>query len=183
MDESPYMRRRLRRREWLRQELSKLHDEDVFRLRLLNERYVDGLRVIVSAKSIDEWNTAVELGFKIAYVPSKPNPRLRCSLWVTQDHNTGEFSVVDRPWSPTGKTCWRIEARTIPPTPIFCAYVIPKDIQVGETVFIEELIEELVHYVTPEGCQKRLLSCKATWTGERFHVSHIEPPDRPVLIG
>ena len=143
----------------------------------------DGLRIILTAKDVDEWNIAKSLGYKLIRERSFDNARIGCFVWTMVDNATGDYFQSALPWSPHGEVFDKTFVRVAPPTPPFCAYVIPPDLTVGEVVWLDYVIQDLVHYVTPEGCQKRLNSCKATWTGERFLLSHIEPPDRPVLIG
>jgi hypothetical protein len=52
------------------------------------------------------------------------------------------------------------------------AYVIPKDIKVGEIVFIEDLIENLTGYMHNQGGTKRLKGCKAIWNNNDLQLLH-----------
>lgn len=50
----------------------------------------------------------------------------------------------------------------------FAAYLIPDDIQVGERVFVEDVIEDYVASSWSQGDTGRLTSCLATWDGEKL---------------
>jgi len=59
------------------------------------------------------------------------------------------------------------------PSP-FAAYLIPRDIQPGETVWIEDLIEDIVKSIWNQGDAFRLESCEAVWNGVDFDIQFEE---------
>ena len=61
----------------------------------------------------------------------------------------------------------------------FAAYLIPKDLQIGEAVFLEDLIEDVVGSSWNQGDTYRLPSCNAIWDGMDFIIQH--NPDKAVL--
>jgi len=50
------------------------------------------------------------------------------------------------------------------------AYLVPKDIQVGEIVYIPDLIENIVDGKWNQGDVYRKQSARATWNGEDFDI-------------
>lgn len=54
----------------------------------------------------------------------------------------------------------------------FAAYLVPKDLQIGETVFLEDLIEDVIGGSWNQGDKRRLTSCKAVWDGKEFVLQH-----------
>jgi hypothetical protein len=64
----------------------------------------------------------------------------------------------------------------------FAAYLIPKDLQIGETVFLEDLIEDFVGGSWNQGDKRRSSSCKAVWDGKEFILQYdINMFNQPVL--
>jgi len=59
----------------------------------------------------------------------------------------------------------------------FAAYLIPPDLQIGETVLLEDLIEDVVGSSWNQGDTYRLASCKAIWDGKEFVLLH-DPANR-----
>jgi hypothetical protein len=55
------------------------------------------------------------------------------------------------------------------PSP-FAAYLIPPDLEVGEAVWLEDLIEDYVSSVWNQGDVNRLESCEAIWNGKDFEI-------------
>ncbi len=65
----------------------------------------------------------------------------------------------------------------------FAAYLIPGDIEVGERVFVEDLIEDYVGCVMPKGDTYRLESCEAIWNGEDLEIQYDARKNVTVFIG
>ena len=59
------------------------------------------------------------------------------------------------------------------PSP-FAAYLIPSDIQIGEVVILQDLIEDIVGTRWNQGDVYRLNSCEAEWNGKDFIILHDE---------
>jgi hypothetical protein len=51
-------------------------------------------------------------------------------------------------------------------------YLIPPDIDLGERVFLEDLIEDFVGAVWNQGNAYRLKSCEAIWNGKAFEIDY-----------
>jgi hypothetical protein len=54
----------------------------------------------------------------------------------------------------------------------YAAYLVPLDLKVGETVMLEDLIEDIVGERWSQGDTYRLKSCKAVWDGKEFILQH-----------
>ena len=52
----------------------------------------------------------------------------------------------------------------------YAAYLLPKDIEIGERVFLEDLIEDYIGKTWNQGDTYRLESCEAIWDGKLFDV-------------
>jgi hypothetical protein len=48
--------------------------------------------------------------------------------------------------------------------------LIPKDIKIGERVFVKDLIENFVGQTWNQGNSWRLKSCEAIWNGEELEI-------------
>lgn len=59
----------------------------------------------------------------------------------------------------------------------FAAYLIPKDIAVGERVLIEDVIEDYVGGRWSQGDTFRLNKCEAIWNGKEFEMQLPEHED------
>ncbi|MDB5288426.1 MAG: hypothetical protein JWR05_3375 [Mucilaginibacter sp.] len=142
------------------------------------------LRIIATARSEKAINDAVLQGFWPLVKPVIPSPEIKSKYAVLQDKVTGKVSVIhdfrakgysilgDDEQSPT-KTV--INFTSYYPHHFespFAAYLIPKDLEVNETVFIEDLIEDIVGGRWNQGDTYRLENCMAVWDGKDFIISH-----------
>lgn len=64
----------------------------------------------------------------------------------------------------------------------FAAYLLPSDLEVGDTFWLEDLIEDEVGKVWSRGDAYRLPSCLAVWNGESFDLLFDRYRDRSVAI-
>jgi hypothetical protein len=142
------------------------------------------LRVIITARTVEEMN----LGSKIGYFPLITEVgdlsmfTTRCMF--NQDLKTGKITY------PTGdlrllgygedkeqKTkTYRFSMPCkyeyeIP----FAAYLIPKDLEIGEHVFLDDIIEDHIGSEWNQGDKYRLDFGDAIWTGEKFEIIENEP--------
>ena len=67
------------------------------------------------------------------------------------------------------------------PSP-FAAYLIPRDIKIGEKVFLEDLIEDYIGASWNQGDTYRLESCEAVWNGKDFDIQY-DPSQRADFVG
>lgn len=65
----------------------------------------------------------------------------------------------------------------------FAAYLVPPDLAIGERVWMEDVIEDIVAAWGNQGCRLRLKYCEATWDGKEF-IIHFDPKkDAEIWIG
>jgi hypothetical protein len=99
-----------------------------------------------------------------------PDPSIHSKFAVYQHRTTGEIVVSGdfRSLPSTDEYDEVIEwADYYPyafPAP-FAAYLIPNDIEVGERVFVDDVIEDLIGATWNQGDVYRLESSEAVWSG------------------
>jgi hypothetical protein len=54
----------------------------------------------------------------------------------------------------------------------FAAYLIPKNIKVGERVFVKDLIEDYIGFEWNQGNTQRLISAEAKWDGTDLIIQY-----------
>ena len=68
------------------------------------------------------------------------------------------------------------------PSP-YAAYLIPDDIEIGEWVYLEDLIEDFVGASWNQGDKYRLESSEAMWNGKDFEIPYVADWDNTYMIG
>jgi hypothetical protein len=171
------------------------------------------LRIIKTARSEKAINDAVLQGLWPLVKPVVPSPEIKSKYAVLQDKVTGKISVIHDfrnanyrlDLKPTGLLDAFGETNGISPvanedspnnTVInftyyyphhfenpFAAYLIPRDIKLGEKVWIEDLIEDIVAGSWNQGDTFRLESCEAVWDGKTFILPTKPMDDGFVVVG
>lgn len=153
-----------------------------------NNENQEGLRVIKTARTSETINEAARAGFFPLVKPVSPSPEIRSKYAVIQNRKTGEIKVIGD-YRASG--CMEDEEFVIDftlyyphsfPSP-FAAYLVPPDIKVGERVFLEDLIEDVVGSAWNQGDTYRLKSCIAAWDGKDFTLEHRRNFGIPEFIG
>ena len=153
------------------------------------------LPVVQTVFNTYELNNAIEEGFKTIVVKRKSNPQLKLESMIFRNINSGEYAqATGRSMNVQYATTleypedeWELihkqtgYARPSSLITNWGAYVLPKDIKVGDRVYIEELIEDIVasafwHSVSPAD------DAEAIWNGEYLEIDHA-PYDRFHRIG
>lgn len=150
----------------------------------------DGLRVIKTARDEESINEAARNGFKPLIKKIIPSDEIRTKYAVFQNKKTGEIQVVG---DYRGEGLFRdgdyakvIDWTFYYPysfTSPFAAYLIPQDIQVGERVFLEDLIEDYVGSTWNQGDKYRLESCDAIWNGSDLEIQYDPEIHRHESVG
>jgi hypothetical protein len=149
---------------------------------LENENNINGLRVIKTARDEESINEAARNGFFPLVKKVIPSPEIRSKYSVLQNRKTGEIKVIGdyRAISPfpdenekefeqvIGWTFYYPYSFESP----YAAYLIPRDIKIGERVFIEELIEDYIGSSWNQGDCFREWSCEAIWTGSDLEIQY-----------
>ena len=144
-------------------------------------------RVIRTARTLEAINEAAESGLRPLVKSVKPNPEVRCWFAVFQNLKTGEIKVVgDRRFRPDDRYLKVIEFTDYYPYHFpnpFAAYLIPPDLAVGEIVWLEDVIEDIVAVWGNQGYQPRLEAGPARWTGTEFDILFDPQRDAQRWIG
>lgn len=156
------------------------------------ERNVNNLRVIKTARSVEEMNEAAENGLRPWIQKLEPSSEITSKYAVVQNRKTGRVHYLgdyrsleykDRenfdlliPW--TRHYPYKFD---LP----FAAYLIPEDLEINEHVYLDDLIEDIVGSTWNQGDCFRLAHCEAIWKGwsRGFHILFNPRIDRNDLIG
>lgn len=150
-----------------------------------------GLRIIKTARSKYSINKAARNGFKLLIKKVEPSNEIRSKYSVIQNNKTGEIKIIsdyrERLQSDkNGEFITVIDWTYYYPhnfKSLFAAYLIPKDIEVGEKVFIEDLIEDFIGAKWNQGDTYRLESCEAFWNGSELEIAYDQKENRSDFIG
>lgn len=144
------------------------------------------LRRIATARTDKEIRDAVSRGLRPLVKKIECNPEIKAKYLVMQNRVTGEVvSLGDFRGAPRGPDWevvipWTFRYPYSWPLP-YAAYLLPSNLEEGEVVVLEDLIEDLVGSVWNQGDTYRLESCVAEWTGADFKLLP-ESNDKPRLM-
>ena len=152
---------------------------------------VQELRVIKTARDKDSINKATKKGLSPIIKKVEPSDKIRSKYSVIQNKKTGEIEIIGdyrgRLFSDDNGEFEKVIDWTfyypysfVSP---FAAYLIPKDIVVGERVFIEDLIEDYIGASWNQGDTYRLESCEAIWNGSVLEIQYDPKTNRSDFIG
>jgi len=152
-------------------------EEEIKDLQRKEYEYKQSKRVIKTARTETEINTAVRLGYQAIIKEVIPSDKIRVMYALERDLKTGEVEILQDSWEiyahHEGTERVIDEVYYYPyqfPSP-FAAYLVPEDIVIGEMVILEDLIEDIVG-ARHKMHTYRLSSAEAMWNGERFVISH-----------
>lgn len=133
-------------------------------------------RVIRTARTEEEINRAARAGYFPLLKKISPSSEIRSKFAIYQDPKSGEISVVgdyraDRQGDKVIDFTFYYPHNF--PSP-FAAYLLPSDLEVGEIVILEDLIEDLISHRWNQGDVYRLKSSRAEWDGKDFIIHHDE---------
>jgi hypothetical protein len=166
-----------------------------------NETDQPELRIIKTARNEQAINEAVEQGFWPLVKPVIPSPDIKVKFAVKQDKATGKIKVVHdyralqsviAPVNPYISDGSAVESDVVIHFEYyypyhfenpFAAYLLPQDLQVGEMVVLQDLIEDVVGSSWNQGDTYRLKSCKAVWDGIDFILQHNPDKAMRAIIG
>ena len=166
----------------------------------LREIKTSELRVIKTARNKESINEAVKNGYLPLIKKIKPSKKIRSKYSVIQNKKTGEICVSGdfrRARFRTLNLNNDIEVDKTDEIVIidwtyyypynfespFAAYLIPKDIKIGEFVFIEDLIEDYIGARWNQGDTYRLESCEAIWNGRDLKIQYDSKANSSVWVG
>lgn len=148
----------------------------------------NNLRVIKTARSLRKVNEAARKGYRplLRKVEQSPNIQSKFAIW--QNQKTGEIKLAEdyrAEYSFEDDMIKVIDWTFYYPKPFknpFAAYLIPSDLIIGERVFLEDLIEDIVGRSWNQGDSNRLASAEAIWTGKDLDIQASDK-DAQYLIG
>jgi hypothetical protein len=135
-----------------------------------------GLRVIKTARTLEAINQRVRDGYLPLIQKVSPGSRIKVSILLKRDKETGNYKVEHNGWGRSisikrqcspGERVYEYYPYTFPSP--FAAYLVPQDIELGEKVVLEDLIEDCMgrRYKSD---QYRREDAEATWDGEKFVI-------------
>ena len=149
----------------------------------------EGLRVIRTARDEDSINEAARGGYWPLVKPVRPSLMIRSKYAVLQNKVTGEIKVIgdyrsamDDPGDFETAIDFESYYPHSFPSP-YAAYLVPKDIEVGERVVLEDLIQDVAGACWNQGDVFRLESCVAVWNGRDFDLEFDPEVDLEEMIG
>lgn len=152
----------------------------------------EDLRIIETARDEQSINAAIHKGFKPLVKQVKPSPKIKAKYTVVRNKKTVQIEVLTDYRSGMGSGLELEDYETLIDWSFyypyhfkspFAAYLLPADIEVGEKVWIKDLIEDYVGSSWNQGDCFRLESSMATWNGVDLLIDYDEKKDKQVLIG
>ncbi len=149
------------------------------------------LRVIKTARDKKSINEAAKNGYRPLIKKVQPSNKIRSKYSVIQHKKTGEIQVIgdyrmnshlhdDSEFETVIKWTYYYPHTFTSP---FAAYLIPNNIQIGEHVFIEDLIEDYIGASWNQGDTYRLESCEAIWNGKDLVIQYKPRENRSMFFG
>jgi hypothetical protein len=143
--------------------------------------FEDDARIIYTARNLEDINAAVKEGLRILLLSCNPSPPFEYKVSVYKHVTQGTYRLDLDPrlhhWNPQEFWQWRhaLALNYYPPLfkNAFAAYLIPADLSVGERVWLDDLIEDLLGTISGQGlgCH-RLESAYARWNGRSFAIEY-----------
>ena len=135
------------------------------------DKYINGLRIIETARNLDKINSAIGDGYSVIIKEVVPLSSIVVTFYFYQHKKTKKIikEVVARRIKRNDeyKLLKQIEYYPHKFENPYAAYLIPPDIQLNEKVFIADLIEDFLRQL---GSGERLKSCEAIWNGQQLEI-------------
>lgn len=146
----------------------------------------EGIRTIKTARSEEEMNNAVKVGYRPLVKMVDPHPMIYQWSAIYQHPETGMCQIVNDARlgiELQSKGYNRLFINTSYPYSFspFAAYLLPKDLTVGETVWLEDLIEDFIDGI--HHSVWRLDATTAIWNGADFEIQYDPKKDVEHYIG
>jgi len=147
----------------------------------------NNLRIITTARTLEAINKAAKDGYWPLVKPVIPSPAIKSKYAVYQNVTTGEIDVINdyRAENQTNGLTNVIKFTYYYPHQFenpYAAYLIPADIKVGECVWLDDLIEDVVGQKWNQGDSYRLTSCEALWNGKDMMLQ-VSPITSETFVG
>ena len=149
----------------------------------------EDLRVIATARTEEEINKAAKKGYFPLVRKVEASKNIRSKYAIFQHKVTGEIKISGdfrfdysnhEDYKKVVDWTWYYPYSF--PSP-YAAYLIPKGLNPGQKVWIEDLIEDLVGSHWNQGNTSRLKSCEGIWTGGDLEINYDPMNNVANLIG
>jgi len=148
-----------------------------------------GIRIIKTARDKKSINEGAKKGYMPLVKKVESSEDIRSKFSVIQNKKTGEIEVLsdyrmDRSSINDGFETvidWTFYYPYQFKSP-FAAYLLPIDIQIGERVLIEDLIEDFIGSKWNQGDTYRLQSCEAIWNGQDLEIQYDPRGNRSDIV-
>ena len=148
-------------------------------------------RVVRTARTLEEINQGAKDGYLPLVKKVEPSKKIKSKYCIYQNVLSGEIVEVNdfrsvhqfesnREWNMVIDWTFYYPYKYERP---YSAYLVPSDIEVGEIVILQDVIEDLVEMRFNQGDVYRLESCKATWNGTDFVLDYDPKKDISIAIG
>lgn len=140
--------------------------------------------VIRTARTERAINAAVDEGYFPLIKAVEPSPDVHFMVGVDQDPVSGKIELLGdiRAYGENMVMEFRNYYPYNFPEP-FAAYLIPNDLVPGQTVWLNDLIEDVVAVWGNQGYRPRLACAPAVWNGEDFEILFVPRRDAQVWLG
>lgn len=158
----------------------------------MNEADFDSLRVIKTARDLESINEGARIGFKPLVKKVKPSDEISSKYKVIQNKKTGEIITYgdyrQEMWSDENEEDYLVVIDWTYYYPYkfdspYAAYLIPKDIAIGEKVIIEDVIEDYIGARWNQGDTYRLETALAIWNGTDLEIQYTPNDGTPNIYG
>jgi hypothetical protein len=138
------------------------------------------LRVIRTARSLFKINFAIKFGYYPLVKAVEPSDNIKSKFAILQHKKTGNIQVISdyrSEMTNSDSEEYEIVINWTYYYPYhfklpFAAYLIPKNIKVGELVFVKDLIEDYIGFEWNQGNSLRLQSAEAIWDGTDLIIQY-----------
>ncbi len=136
----------------------------------------NGLRIIYTARSKWAINRAIKKGFTPIIKKVEPSNKISSKFAIIRNSKTGKIDVIRDFREFVGQDYemvldWTFYYPHYFSSP-FAAYLVPSDIQTGERVYLDDLIEDIVGGSWNQGDTYRLSSSEAVWDGKQLLIDY-----------
>jgi hypothetical protein len=150
---------------------------------------IDNLRKIKTLRGQSSIDNAIANGTNLIIKNAESFSTVEGKYCVVKNKKTGKkFKIYDfrdeRGYSEDFEIVqdWAYEYKKHQ-YPNEAAYVIPKDLEDGEIVFVEDLIENFLSCQYNQGGSDRLKGCKAIWKNNDFEIQYNPDVDCIKVVG
>ena len=148
-------------------------------------------RLVRTARTLEEINQGAKDGYIPLVKKVEPSKKIKSKYCIYQNVLSDEIVEVNDFRSVhqfESNLEWRMVIDWTSYYPYryelpYSAYLVPSDIEVGEKVVLQDVIEDLVGMRFNQGDVYRLESCKATWNGTDFVLDYDPKKDISIAIG